>query len=67
MTKTSRLQIRISPETKARGEEFFESMGLTMSSAVNMFIHQCLSDGKLPFNKDMNRPRSSGGGNKNLQ
>ena len=50
MTKSDRLQIRISPETKARGEALFESMGLNMSKAVNLFIEQALIAEGLPFN-----------------
>ena len=50
MAKTERLQIRIAPDTKARGEKLFESMGLTMSSAVNLFIEQSLRNGGMPFN-----------------
>lgn len=50
MNKTERLQIRIAPETKARGEALFESMGLNMSKAVNLFIEQALIAEGLPFN-----------------
>lgn len=60
MAKTSRLQIRIAPETKERGEELFESLGLTMSSAVNLFIAKSLSVGGLPFN--IGAPESLGSG-----
>ena len=52
MTKSTRLQIRITPEKKVRGEELFESMGLTMSSAVNLFIEHSLNIGGLPFSLD---------------
>jgi len=50
MTKTTRLQIRIAPEEKARAEELFERLGLTTSGAVSLFIKQSLRVGGLPFN-----------------
>lgn len=50
MNKSDRLQIRIAPDLKARGEELFGSMGLTMSKAVNLFIAQALLEEGLPFN-----------------
>ena len=50
MEKSTRLQIRIAPEKKAQGEALFKSMGLNMSTAVNLFIEQSLAQGRLPFN-----------------
>ena len=50
MAKTTRLQIRIDPETKTRADELFDSVGLNTSSAVNLFIQQALRIGGLPFN-----------------
>ena len=54
MSKSARLQIRISPDSKARSEKLFESMGLSMSTAVNLFIERCLTEGQLPFHIDVN-------------
>ena len=49
MTKSARLQIRINPETKRRSEELFASKGLSMATAVNLFIAESLRVGSLPF------------------
>ncbi|MDR0934474.1 MAG: type II toxin-antitoxin system RelB/DinJ family antitoxin [Burkholderiaceae bacterium] len=55
MAKTATLNIRISPETKAGAERLFSSFGITLTDAVNIFLHQSLMEGGLPF--EMKRPR----------
>ena len=47
--KTANINIRIDPDTKSSAEELFSSFGLTISDAVNMFIHQSLLDRAIPF------------------
>ncbi|MBQ2837631.1 MAG: type II toxin-antitoxin system RelB/DinJ family antitoxin [Peptococcaceae bacterium] len=32
-----------------RGRIFFESLGITLSDAINLFLHQSLREGGLPF------------------
>ena len=55
MAKTASLNIRIDPETKAGAEKLFSSFGITVTDAVNMFLHQSLMMGGLPF--DLKQPR----------
>ena len=55
MAKTSSLNIRIDPETKAGAERLFGSFGITVTDAVNIFLHQSLMVGGLPF--DLKQPR----------
>lgn len=55
MTKTERLQIRIDPETKAEATALFGAMGMTVTDAVSLFIHQSLISKGLPFNVDLSR------------
>jgi DNA-damage-inducible protein J len=55
MAKTSSLNIRISPETKKGAEQLFSSFGITVTDAVNMFLHQSLMVGGLPF--ELKQPR----------
>ncbi len=43
-------QIRIDSELKKQASELFSSLGLDMSTAVNIFLHQCIIRGGLPFN-----------------
>lgn len=42
-------QIRIDADVKAQTTELFSQLGLDMSSAVNLFLRQCLLHGGLPF------------------
>lgn len=42
-------QIRIDSEIKKQASSIFEKLGLDMSSAVNIFLHQCVLKGGLPF------------------
>lgn len=42
-------QIRIDADTKQQATMLFGRLGLDMSSAVNLFLHQCILRGGLPF------------------
>ena len=55
MAKTANINIRIDPETKAKAEKLFASFGITITDAINIFLHQSLLVGGLPF--EMKRPR----------
>lgn len=46
---TSPTQVRIDSEVKAKASKLFKELGLDMSSAVNLFLHQCVLRGGLPF------------------
>jgi DNA-damage-inducible protein J len=49
MSDTTNLNIRIDRDLKERAEAFFGEMGLTMTSAFNIFVRQSLRQGKIPF------------------
>ena len=55
MAKSANLNIRIDPETKQNAEVLFKNFGITISDAVNIFLHQSLMVGGLPF--EMRQPR----------
>lgn len=55
MTKTATINIRIKPKIKSDAEKLFSSFGITVSDAVNIFIHKALMDGGLPF--EVKQPR----------
>ncbi len=40
---------------KAQANALFSSLGLDMSTAVNLFLHQCVLRGGLPFAVEMPR------------
>ena len=46
-------QIRIDSEVKRQATDLFSTLGLDMSSAVNLFLHQCILRGGLPFAVEM--------------
>ncbi len=50
---TTPTQIRIDAKVKEEASALFENLGLDMSSAVNMFLHQCVLRGGLPFAVEM--------------
>ena len=42
-------QVRIDEELKKQATELFSQLGIDMSSAMNMFLKQCVMRGGLPF------------------
>lgn len=52
---TTPTQIRIDSEIKKQANELFSSLGLDMSTAVNLFLYQCVLRGGLPFNVEQPR------------
>ena len=46
---TSPTQIRIDSTVKKDANELFSELGIDMSSAVNIFLRQCILHGGLPF------------------
>jgi DNA-damage-inducible protein J len=49
MAKTADLHIRVTPEIKADAEGLFSLLGITVTDAVTMFLHQALLSDGLPF------------------
>ena len=52
---TSPTQVRIDADIKKQATELFSVLGLDMSSAINLFLHQCVLRGGLPFSVEMPR------------
>ena len=46
---TTPTQIRIDSDIKRKATDLFSNLGLDMSSAVNLFLYQCVLRGGLPF------------------
>lgn len=51
-------QVRIDEELKKQSMELFAQLGLDMSSAVNVFLKQCVMRGGLPFAVEIPQYRS---------
>lgn len=52
---TVQTQIRIEEDVKKQAVELFNQLGIDMSSAVNMFLRQCIMRGGLPFSVEIPR------------
>lgn len=52
---TTPTQIRIDSEVKKQATELFGKLGLDMSSAVNLFLYQCILHEGIPFSIEMPR------------
>ncbi len=50
---TAPTQIRIDSDIKQQATALFHDLGLDMSSAVNLFLHQCVLRGGIPFSIEM--------------
>ena len=50
---TTPTQIRIDSDIKQQASALFGHLGLDMSSAVNLFLHQCVLRGGLPFSVEI--------------
>lgn len=46
-------QIRIDSKVKEQATLLFADLGMDMSGAVNIFLHQCILRGGLPFSVEM--------------
>ena len=46
-------QIRIDRDIKEQAGILFSGLGLDMSGAVNIFLHQCVLRGGIPFSVEM--------------
>lgn len=51
-------QVRIDEELKKQSMELFAQLGIDMSSAMNMFLKQCVMRGGLPFAVEIPQYRS---------
>ena len=49
------MSIRTDSELKAQAEEILAQLGMTMNGTINMFLHQSILVGGLPF--DLKQPR----------
>ena len=58
MPKTATLSIRVDPKIKSEAETLYSSYGLSLGDAVNVFLHQSLNVGGLPFDMRASRPNA---------
>lgn len=55
MVKSATINIRVDPAVKSDAEGVFSSLGMTLSEAINVFLHKSVIERGLPF--DVKQPR----------
>ena len=56
MADTATITFRTDPQVKQQAKELYESMGLDLSTALNMFLRQSLTDNGMPFRATRESP-----------
>ena len=49
MPNTSILSVRIDPELKAQAENLFSDFGMTLTTAITVFLRQAVRENRIPF------------------
>ncbi len=55
MAKTATINMRVNPDVKSDAESIFASLGMSLTEAINVFLHKSIMEGGLPF--DVRQPR----------
>lgn len=57
-SNTTNLNVRVDSTLKKESDMLFKDLGLNMSTAINMFLTQCVKTSSIPFN--ISKPKPSG-------
>ena len=49
MPKTANINLRIEPDIKAQADAVFSSLGISITDAINVFLHASIMEGGFPF------------------
>ena len=49
MPKTANINLRIEPDVKAQADAVFSSLGISITDAINVFLHASIMEGGFPF------------------
>jgi DNA-damage-inducible protein J len=52
------ITVRLDSDTKEQAEELFDDLGMSMSSAITIFLKQCVRKGGIPF--EIQREKTTG-------
>lgn len=55
MAKTATINMRVDPQVKSDAESLFARLGMSLTEAVNIFLHKSILEGGLPF--EVKQPR----------
>lgn len=48
-SNTTNVTIRLDKELRDTAADFFEGLGMSLSTAINIFIRKCMMEDKIPF------------------
>lgn len=54
MAETTNLNIKVDRDLKTQADTLFNAMGMTLTTAVNVFIRQAVQDQAIPFKVHLN-------------
>ncbi len=57
------ITVRIDDNLKNDAQKLFNDIGISMSTAINIFLKQCVKEGKIPFEL-AGKPKTSNAGRK---
>ena len=60
MSANMTYNIRIEKRVRQQADALYKSMGLSLSSAINLFLTQSIIQGKLPINEIIAEPTYAG-------
>lgn len=56
VTNTTNISIRMDADLKAQADTLFNSLGMNLSTAFNIFVRQALREGGIPFKVTTSSP-----------
>lgn len=57
--ESTNINIRMDKDVKMAAEKIFEELGLTMTTAVNIFLRQTIRENGIPFELRLNVPNAT--------
>ena len=58
MSETATVSFRTDPKVKEEAKALYESMGMDLSTALNVFLRQSIRDNGMPFKITREQPRA---------
>lgn len=55
---TTNISIRMDAKLKQQADEFFNELGMNLSTAFNIFVRQSLREGRIPFSISLETPNA---------
>ncbi len=56
MTETTNFSVRMDKQIKQESEALFQELGMTLTTAINVFLRQAIRNGGFPFEIKVDQP-----------